>query len=98
LLAIPNHGATPLPNINNQSISDRPPAYSLLKDYATKHPQTPYMAVAGVWNPDKSRYEYTSMPLTFPESMIRKTKGKTTYYVYMLNSPEQGPIRILAAL
>ena len=106
LLDIPKSGLSPLPDLEDPGLApsgvagqdELPPAYRLLQEYASEHPEDPYVAVVGVWSTAKEEYLYKAIPLTFPDSTYQKAEGKLAYYRYRLSVQEDKSYRNLAAL
>lgn len=105
LLNIPEFGASALPGVATkdgsptiQASGHAPPAYDLLKQYAKENPENPFIGIVGIWNIEKEKYRYKSIPLEFPAKILEEAKGKTKYYWYRLSASESGILRNFAAL
>src|SRR5699024_11732642 len=85
LLDIPDWGKSALPSAaadqdgeeNNVAADMRTSsAKTILKEYAEKHPEAPYISIAGIWYPEKELYKYEIYPLDFKPEVIKQADGE----------------------
>jgi len=107
LLDIPDWGKSALPSAaaakdgeeNNIAADKRTPSVKhILKEYAEKHPEAPYISIAGIWYPEKELYKYEIYPLDFKPEVIKQADGETMFYSYSLRLPEKGLYHIMGAI